>query len=154
MRKGFFVLALLAFGFAAGALCRDRAEASKGTGVEEPARKVAIEAMDRLAGGDLAGTFAYLKNHTPLSEAEFNSLEALAKSQRDVVIGRYGQPLGEVEFAGKEMVGESLLRLAYLEKFERHALAWRLDFYRGPKGWLLTGLSWNNNPQVLFRPVP
>jgi hypothetical protein len=72
-----------------------------------------------------------------------------SQSQRDQFGARYGAAAGN-EFIAQKKVGDSLLRLVYIEKTERHALPWTFIFYRGPKGWVLNSFNWNDRLPDLF----
>ncbi len=69
----------------------------------------------------------------------------LQREYRDI-LGRVedtmGQPVpGGYEFIGVKRLGQSVLRLVYLQKNERFFLPWAFSFYRGAGEWRLTHIS-------------
>lgn len=72
-----------------------------------------------------------------------------SKAQREWAGTRYGAPVG-YEFIGETRAGQSLLKLTYIEKTERHALPWMFYFYRSPKGWVLNTFLWHDQMQNLL----
>jgi hypothetical protein len=90
-----------------------------------------------------------MKPYIVVPPAEFDAMTLTSKAQRDQAGARYGAPVG-YEFVRKSTVGESLLKLTYIEKTDRHALPWMFFFYRTPKGWVLNSFFWNDRMPDLF----
>lgn len=105
--------------------------------------------MTKVAKGNLSAAFDAMKPYVVISEAEFQSAALNSKAQRDQFGIRYGKTVG-YEFIGQKKIGESLIRLTYMEKTEKHALPWMFYFYRTPSGWMLNSFSWNDQIPQLF----
>jgi hypothetical protein len=60
-----------------------------------------------------------------------------------------GQSVG-YEFIRSEKVGDSLLKLVYIEKTEKQAVPWQFIFYKTPAGWALSSLNNQADLNVLF----
>ena len=106
-------------------------------------RTFADRVMAKVAKGDLPGAFADMKPYTIIPPTEFDAAALQSKSQRDLVGTRFGATIG-YEFIGEKRSGQSLLKLTYIEKTERHALPWLFYFYRTPNGWVLNSFFWND----------
>lgn len=107
--------------------------------------------MAALIKGGTAAAFAAMKPYTLVSESEFQSLQHSSKSQRDNFGVRYGKTLG-YEFISQKKVGESLVRMIYIERTEKHALPWVFFFYKTPSGWVLNTFLWNDQlPQLFYQ---
>jgi len=90
-----------------------------------------------------------MKPFVLVPEAEFEAMALASKSQRDQFGARYGNPIG-YEFLGQRKVGDSLVRLTYIEKTDKHALPWMFYFYKTPTGWALNSFQWNDRMPQLF----
>lgn len=115
-------------------------------------RAFADRVMVRVGAGDLAGAFAEMKPCVIVPAAEFDAVALNSKSMRDQFGVRYGATIG-YEFIAQDKLGDSLLRLTYIEKTQVHALPWTFIFYRGPDGWILNTFNWNDKIQDLFGPL-
>lgn len=116
------------------------------------AKKLARAGADALKPGGVAGlfdvTFAAGRNVIPV---ERGPVEKLFGKIRDDAAGSLGKSLGEVEAVRTEVVGKSLVRFVYLDKYERGAMVWRFTLYRTDGGWKwrdvnVTGDLMNNFP--------
>lgn len=116
---------------------------------EADIRAFADRVMEKVAKADLPGAFALMKPYTIIPPTEFDAAALQSKSQRDLVGTRFGATIG-YEFIGEKRSGESLLKLTYIEKTERHALPWSFFFYRTPTGWVLNSFTWHDRlPDLL-----
>lgn len=97
--------------------------------------------MDRLAG--------QLKEYSFIPPSEVDSLIGRIKLQLPMVTQRYGNSLG-YEFIREERVGNSLVRLTYIQRLDRNALPWHFIFYLSPSGWTVNGFFFVDNPNTLF----
>lgn len=62
-----------------------------------------------------------------------------------------GQPLGEIDYLGRDVIGQSYVAFTYLERFERRALVWRITFYRVRDEWIASNIDWNQDISPHFR---
>lgn len=133
------LIAILGFGSAQAATLQTDADI----------RAFADRIMAKIAKADLAGAFAAMKPYTIIPPTEFDAAALQSKSQRDLAGTRFGATIG-YEFIGERRSGQSLLKLTYIEKTERHALPWTFYFYRTPKGWVLNSFFWHDRmPDLL-----
>jgi hypothetical protein len=117
---------------------------------EAEAKQLAEKVMTHVAKSDLTSAFALMKPYVVIPEPEFQGLALQTKSQRDQFGVRYGKSVG-YEFVGEKKVGESILRLVYIEKTAKHALPWMFLFYKAPSGWVLNSFAWNDQIQNAFQ---
>lgn len=64
----------------------------------------------------------------------------------------FGNTLGW-EFIGVQQVGESVVRLSYIEKLERAPMLWRFYFYKAEGAWSLQGVLLDDELSYIFREV-
>ena len=115
---------------------------------ESDLRPLADRIMAVVVKDGISAAFETMKAYTVVPESEFQSMALASKSQRDQFGGRYGKTIG-FEFIGLKKVGESLVRLTYIEKTEKHALPWTFYFYKTATGWVLNSFQWHDRlPQV------
>ena len=62
----------------------------------------------------------------------------------------YGKQTGEYELIRETVLRPDLVRLVYLEKFERGAVAWLFVLYKTQHGWRLNSLVWNRDLLLAF----
>lgn len=105
--------------------------------------------MKKAASGDIAAALNAMGPYTIIPEAEFQSAVLNSKAQRDQYGVRYGKSVG-YEYISEEKAGESLIRLVYIEKTEKHALPWVFYFYKSPQGWVLNSFQWNDQLPIIF----
>jgi len=93
--------------------------------------------------------FESLKPHWPLEEANFKALVDSTVTQMNAHKKTFGAVTG-TEFIRAEKIGNSFLRLTYLQKFEKSAFRWRITFYNSSDKWLVNAVSWDHSLDPLF----
>lgn len=63
---------------------------------------------------------------------------------------RFGKTLS-IEAAAIEEVGESLMLVMYLQKFERHVLRWKFYFYKPRQEWVLNTFTFDDQLFSMFK---
>src|SRR5689334_22604206 len=86
----------------------------------------------QVASGMTAVTEA-MKSFTAGSDAEFQTVALSSQVQREQYSNKIGKTIG-YEFISQKKVGDSLVRVVYIEKTERAALSWYFFFYKAEKG--------------------
>lgn len=91
------------------------------------------------------------KPYWPVPMVEIDSLVNKIKLQWPVVQQQFGKAVGK-EFIKQERIGKSFLRYYYLHKFEKHAVYWKIDFYRPKQNqqWKINTLAFFDSLNVLF----
>ena len=105
--------------------------------------------MAAVSGAGLQAGFSVMRPYVVISETELQNAMLKMQAQRDQWGPRYGKSIG-FEYIGTKRIGQSLLRLTYVEKTERHALPWMFHFYRTPNGWILSSFLSNDISSELF----
>ena len=116
---------------------------------EDAAKELSTEIMVKVAEGDLDTAFKIMKPYVSVRGAEIDGAIIQSKVQRKQYGQRYGTSI-DYEFIDEKKVGDSLLRLRYIEKTEKHALPWTFYFYKTKEGWVLNSFSWNDIFKELF----
>lgn len=116
---------------------------------EEDARALTEAVMQQVVAGEYQAAFEILRPHWPLPMGEFDTLLQTTVTQRSTIAPRFGSSLG-YELVSSETVGDSLLRLIYIEKTERHVLRWLFRFYKPEEAWIINSLEWDDEVEALF----
>lgn len=140
MKRILLVLLLLALPAVAGAETL-RSEAD----TLALSRKMMDVAMTQPPGA----AFAVLKPYWPMDPAEIDGLTSNASLQWQVIEARFGKPLG-YELVRTERIGQSFVRYVYLQKFEKHALRWRVSFYRPRDAWMTNHFAFDDQLESLY----
>jgi hypothetical protein len=112
-------------------------------------RPFADRVMAAVSGAGLQAGFAVMRPYVVISETELQQALLRMRAQREQWGPRYGKSVG-FEYIGTKRIGQSLLRLTYVEKTERHALPWMFHFYRTGNGWILSSFLANDLSSELF----
>ncbi len=116
---------------------------------EAELKPFAERVMASVSTSGIAVAFNVMRPYTTLSDAEFKAALLASETQRDQFGARYGKSLG-YEFVSQKKVGDSLVRVVYVEKTEKHAYPWLFHFYRTRNGWVLDSFLWNDQASQLF----
>ena len=116
---------------------------------EAELRALTDRVMGALTSSGVSAAFERMKPYALVTGSEFESLSLASKSQRDQFGARYGKTIG-FEFIAQKKVGDSLVRIIYIERTEKHALPWIFYFYKTPSGWALNSFSWNDRMPQIF----
>ena len=93
---------------------------------------------------------ALAKPHWPLPEVELENLIKTIEKQWPIVDQRFGQAVGQ-EMVSKQKIGDSFLRYYYLHKFKNHAIYWEITFYKPEDNWVVNGVSFKDNLDILYK---
>ena len=137
---------LLAFLAIALASLASRADTLK---TDAELRPFADRVMAGVAGSGIAAGISVMRPYVVMPEVELQKALLTLQSQREAYPDRFGKTVG-FEFIGQKKLGESLVRLAYIEKTERRALPWLFHFYRTRNGWVLESFLCNDQASQLF----
>lgn len=116
---------------------------------EAALRAFGDKVMQQVAKGEHAKALELLKPYSLQPAEEFKSTADASQASRAQHAQRYGKPVGYA-FVSQRKVADSVLRLLYMEKTERHALPWAFIFYKTPKGWMLSSFGWNDRLPQFF----
>jgi hypothetical protein len=133
------VLLLLACSAAMADVVKDPAEA----------KQLTERIMSKVGGGDLEAGLRLAKPFLIIPTAEFEVMLDKLTMQQPMMAQRFGKNIGH-EFIREEKVGQSLLRVVYIHRFEKHAMRWSFYFYRGSAGWNLNTFHSDDDIRQLF----
>lgn len=106
--------------------------------------------METLVKGELKKAFNTIKPYITTSEAELQAAAQNSETQRSQLAERYGAPLG-YEFIGQKKIGESLIRIIYIEKLEKQAIIWAFYFYKSKSGWVINSFVWDDQVSLIYQ---
>ena len=136
----------IVFAVAAFAGLAARADTLK---TEADLKPFADRVMAATVGAGLEAGFAVMRPYLVISETELQNVLLKSRAQREETAPRYGKSVG-YEYIGRRKLGDSLVRLTYIEKTERQALPWMFHFYRSANGWILSSFIANDLSSELF----
>lgn len=105
--------------------------------------------MAQVARGEHVKAHEMLKPYTLQPADDFKTTIEASQASRAQHSARYGKSVGYA-FVGQRKVADSVLRLIYMEKTEKHALPWAFIFYKTPQGWMLSSFGWNDRMPQFF----
>ena len=89
------------------------------------------------------------KAYWPIPEVEIDGIVNGIDQQWPLVRQRFGAPIG-TEYIKTEKAGSSLIAYYYLHKFDKHAVFWKIDFYRPKEDWFINTIIFSDNLSVLY----
>jgi hypothetical protein len=109
----------------------------------EEARQVAESFLGHVRDGKPDQLAVDVKNGVWLiSEQEYASFLGQFAADRMRFTKDYGEPTGQFELVRDVRLSPSLVRLIYLEKYQRDGVLWFLVLYHTMDGWRLIGVTW------------
>ena len=88
-----------------------------------------------------------------LTDPEFALFSKNFQTARETYARGYGPALGEFELVREQWASPSLVRLLYLERFEKHGILWTFVMYRGKEGWAVAHVNWVPDLNAAFTGV-
>ena len=112
---------------------------------EDETKAFTESVMKQVATGNLKGGFEQLSAaYTAIPKVEVDGIVSQALLQVPVMEARFGKSIGH-EFVSENRVGSSVVRYAYLQKFEKHAIVWQFVFYRPTNSWILNSFKFTDS---------
>lgn len=115
-------------------------------------RKVTDGAMAKVGAGDLESGLKDIRPLTVIPSAEFDALLGQVPGQLPGMLARFGASLGH-EFISEERLGESMARIVYIHRFEKHAMRWMFFAYKGRSGWVINTFRFDDRWHEMFVPL-
>jgi hypothetical protein len=113
------------------------------------ARQLTDRVMAKVGEGDIENGIRLTKPFLIIPPAEFDAMLEQLKLQLPVMSQRFGKSIG-AEFIREDKVGENLLRIIQVHRFEKHPMRWSFYFYRGKSGWVLNTFKTDDDIRQLF----
>jgi len=112
-------------------------------------RKVTDAAMVKVGGGDIEGGIKEIRPLTVIPTAEFDTLLGQLPLQLPGISARFGSSIG-FEFVREDRIGDSMARIVYVNKLEKHAMRWMFYCYKGKGGWVINTFRFDDKWHELF----
>lgn len=129
-----------------GVLHRAQADTLKS---EAEVRALTDKVMAQAGAGSTDDAYGLLSPYALVDLRAMENARTQARSSRMAIEALVGNSVG-YEFIRSEKVGDSLIKLTYIEKTERQAIPWSFIFYKSPSGWAVSTFSNGSNPDTLF----
>ncbi|HUF74063.1 MAG TPA: hypothetical protein VMR74_14355 [Gammaproteobacteria bacterium] len=113
------------------------------------ARMLADNAVALFKDEKFAEGYGLLTPYWPLEPAEINDLVGQTLGQWPIVQQRFGTAVS-TEFVSEASAGNSFVRYTYLHKFQNHAIRWIFTFYSANDTWVVNGVSFDDQIDLLF----
>ena len=115
----------------------------------EDVNKLATDVMNKLVARQFNLGIDLFKPYTILKESDLNVIKTQIESKLQTIESNYGICVG-YELVFNEQIGESLLKIIELQKYDKYALRWNMVFYNNGEEWKLVNISYNDNIIDLF----
>ena len=122
---------------------------SDGFKSESELRQFSDSLVDQMVAEKFQKGFDSAKPYWPIPTVEIDGIVNQIKQQWPLVQQRFGATVGK-EFIKEERIGQSFVRYYYLHKFSKHAIYWRISFYRTDKEWKINTLTFLDNLDALY----
>lgn len=116
---------------------------------KDAAKALVKSVMDSVEKKQPVEALGLIKPYLITPSSEFEVMSEQMKLQLPMIEQRFGKTLG-VEFIGSDEVGESLMLISYIQKFEKHFMCWRFYFYKPSKEWVLNTFFTDDKIQAMF----
>ena len=113
------------------------------------AKTLAASVMKKVGEGKTIEGVDLVKDYIIVPPPEFETLKNTIAMQSPMLRQRFGKTIG-VELAEIEEVGESLMLILYIQKYEKHLLRWKFYFYKPKNGWVLNTFNYDDTVQNMF----
>jgi hypothetical protein len=115
----------------------------------DEARQVAESFLANVRDGKQDQLAADVKNGVWLvTDQEFATFLGQFTADRARFAKQYGEPSRQYELVREVVLSPSLVRLIYLEKYQRDGVLWFLVLYHTMDGWRLVGVTWKEKLAV------
>lgn len=115
------------------------------SGLDEKAMmKLSESFMGLVSAGKYREAYNSMKAHWLLPSHEIEQLIYQTEQQLPMISSRYGKSIG-YERINTEYIGKSLVKEIYIQKFEKHALAWLLFYYKPDDQWLVNAVAFSDD---------
>ena len=112
-------------------------------------RALTQRSMDHVLAGTVDDVFIELLPHWPLPKNELSMLRMQTLTRRNLVGERFGDSIGIVR-VNERIIADSIVRITFIEKFERHVVRWVFAYYKPEDQWLVNFIVWDDDIDALF----
>ncbi len=116
---------------------------------KDAAKTLAQAVMEFVEKGQTAKGVNLTKPYLIIPDHEFEAMLSSLSMQAPMIEQRFGKTI-DTEFASIEEVGDSLMKIMYIQKFEKHLMRWQFYFYKPDKEWVLNTFSTDDKLKLMF----
>lgn len=117
---------------------------------KEEAKDLVQSIMELVGKGQVESGLKLAKPYLIIPDHEFEGVLNTLRLQAPAIEQRFGKTLG-MEFSQIQEVGESLMLVMYIQKFEKHMMRWKFYFYKPKDGWVLNTFNTDDQIQLMFQ---
>lgn len=139
MRNTIIVLALLISTLTSADTLKD----------EKQVEKLAKDIMTFVGKGETVKGLDLMAPYLIIPKAEFETTKSQFVMQAPMFESRFGKTLSS-EYISTVKIGKSLIKILYIQKFERHLMYWNFYFYKPKSEWVLNTFRSNDSLELLF----
>jgi len=116
---------------------------------KESALNLAKNVMELVGTGEVEAGVKLIKPYLIIPDHEFEGVLESLRLQMPAIEKRFGKTVG-MEFSQVQEVGESLMLVMYIQKFEKHVMRWKFYFYKPEDTWVLNTFNTDDKIQLMF----
>lgn len=117
---------------------------------KEAAKELALSVMKLVGKGEVEKGLKLTEPYLIIPKHEFEGVLNSLKMQAPMIEQRFGKTLG-MEYSHTQEVGDSLMLVMYIQKFEKHMMRWKFYFYKPKEGWVLNTFNTDDQIQLMFQ---
>lgn len=117
---------------------------------KEAAKDLTRSIMTLVGKGEVESGLKLAKPYLIIPDHEFDGVINSLRMQAPVIEQRFGKTLG-MEFSQVQEVGESLMLVMYIQKFEKHMMRWKFYYYKPSDSWVLNTFNTDDQIQLMFQ---
>ncbi len=106
--------------------------------------------MSRLNTNGVNSAFSLMRRFSTLNDGEYEKLRENANKLFSSLEPSFGKSIGYV-LVDKKNLSNVLIRLVYVQKFEKYPLRWSFYFYRGRNEWIFNEFNIDNKFEEMFK---
>ena len=114
------------------------------------AKDLTLSIMKLVSKGEVENGLKLAKPYLIIPEHEFEGVLNSLRMQAPAIEQRFGKSIG-MEFSQIQEVGDSLMLVMYIQKFEKHMMRWKFYFYKPSDGWVLNTFNTDDQIQLMFQ---
>lgn len=113
------------------------------------AKELAHSVMILVGEGKTIEGLTLTKPYLIIPAHEFEGVLNSLNMQQPIMDQRFGKTIG-MELSNIEEMGDSLMLISYIQKFEKHVMRWKFYFYKPNNRWVLNTFKTDDNIALMF----
>jgi len=116
---------------------------------KKAAKQLTRSVMEFVGKGEVEKGLMLAKPYLIIPDHEFEGVLNSLRMQMPAIEQRFGKTVG-MEFSHVQEVGESLMLVMYIQKFEKHMMRWKFYFYKPTDRWVLNTFNTDDQISLMF----